>query len=807
MLEFGSYGYVGYVEIGGINASMPKISNPSTLAIFSTATYQRFLLLNLQSKRISSSSSSSPVPTEQHIARLILDQKSASQAVQAFRWASKLPSFMHSQSTYRALIRKLCAFRRFDTVKELLDEMPKSIGSPPDEDIFITIVRGLGRARMVKQVIKVVDLVLRFERKPSLKIFNSILDVLVGEDIDLAREFYRKRMMRIGVEGDDYTFGILMKGLCLTDRIGDGFKLLQVMKSRGIRPNTVIYNTLLHALCRSGKAGRARSLMNEMEEPNDVSFNVIISAYCQEENLVQALVLLEKCFNLGFVPDVVTVTKLLELLCSVGRVAEAVEVLERFETKGGMLDVVAYNTLIKGFCKLRKVRVGCSFLKKMERKGCLPNVDTYNILISGCCESSIMDLALDLFNEMKTEGIRLNFVTYDTLIRGLCSGGRVEDGFKILELMEDRTGGSEGHIAPYNSVLYGLYRETQLDEALIFLTKMGNLFPRAVDRSLRILHFCTEGAIEEAKKVFDQMLGEGGIPSVLVYDYLIHGFCQEGCVREAFELVNEMVGLGYFPLAPTFNALISAFCRQGKVIHALKLIDDMVARGCILDEGTYNPLVNALCKKGDFQKALGLFTQMVEKGVVPDYYLWNSLLLCLCEETSWLEKKFKCLKWDLKSTGIFLVSPSIVWFREATILSLTEWADPVIGNNPILRLISGIIFMHEQDYNQALEHTNAGSTMELHALNVQIFLKMYTLDYAKRQLRVMQQTDEDHTLTLLASAWLNLAVGSSKIQEAYLIFQGVSEKYQMTSLSLNGKAVCSMPWEVLMRQKHCCLKH
>ena len=48
------------------------------------------------------------------------------------------------------------------------------------------------------------------------------------------------------------------------------------------------------------------------------------------------------------------------------------------------------------------------------------------------------------------------------------------------------------------------------------------------------------------------------------------------------------------------------------------------------------------------------------------------------------------------------------------ISSLHEWlADPAIGNNPILRLIAGIIFMHEQDYNEALKHTNVGGTMDL----------------------------------------------------------------------------------------------
>ncbi|KAK8532218.1 hypothetical protein V6N13_131553 [Hibiscus sabdariffa] len=591
---------------------------------------------------VSSSSSSSPglgVPSHDHIARLILDQNSAETALQTFHWASNLPNFTHSQSTYRALIHKLCAFRRFSTVHELLDEMPTSIGVPPDEDTLVTLVRGLGRARMIKDAIKVVDLASRFNTQPSLKLFNSILDILVKEDIDLARRFYRKKMMPRGVQGDDYTFGILMKGLCLTNRIADAFKLLQLIKSSTVKPNAVVYNTLIHALCKNGKVGRARSLMNELDDPSVVTFNILISAYCKEENLVQALVLLEKSFAMGFVPDKVTLTKVLKILCDVGRVAEAFEVLEKVESKGGEADVVAYNILIKGYCSIGKVKLGQRLSKEMGRKGCLPNADTYNILISGFCESDMLDSALDMFNEMKADGISWNFVTYDTLIKGLCSAGRMEDGFTILELMEESKMGSGGRVSPYNSVLYGLYKSNCLEKALEFLSKMQNLFPRAVDRSLRILEFCKEGRVEDAKRVYDEITGQGGVPSVLVYDCLIRRFCLEGCMRDAVELMNEMVGYGYLPTASTFNDVISGFCSHGKLVSALKLMEDMVGRGCTVNGGSYSPLIKAFCRVGDIQKAIMLLLQMLGENIIPDESTWNSVLVRLSREREWLESK------------------------------------------------------------------------------------------------------------------------------------------------------------------------
>ncbi|KAI4386867.1 hypothetical protein MLD38_004754 [Melastoma candidum] len=589
-------------------------------------------------KRLDSITSIPPQPlrllSPEQVAQLIQDTKTPSQALETFKWASKLPNFTHTQFTYLSLVKKLSIFRQFDTIHQVLDEIPRITQLPPDDQIFVVFIRGLGRARMVKESIKVLNLVEKFSLRPSVKIYNAILDVLVKEDIDVAKRFYREKMMECGVEGDIYTYGILMKGLCSTNRIADGFKLLQAMKKSSLNPNAVVYNTLLHALCRNGKVGRARCMMRNMEELNDVTFNIMISAYCKDRNLVQALVMLEKCLASGFMPDIIAVTKVLELLCSAGRMTEGVEVLERLESEGRQIDFVAYNVLVKGFCLAGKVRVGYGLLKEMERKGCLPNVQTYNLLISGFCDAEMLDSAVDLFNEMKRIGIEWNFSTYDILIRGLCWGGRTGDAFKILELMEETKSGYHGNISPYNSIIYGLYKDNKLKEALEFLTKMENLFPRAVERSLSILKSCDETRLNDAKRTCDQMVEEGGFPSALLYDSLLLGFCEKGHMRESLEALNMMIGRSYFPVLATLNSVIRGFCSHGRTDSAWTFLKDMLSREYKPDSTSFGLLVDSFSEKGELGKAWEVMLDMVGMGFVPDFCSWSSLVRCLSRENA-----------------------------------------------------------------------------------------------------------------------------------------------------------------------------
>lgn len=144
-----------------------------------------------------------------------------------------------------------------------------------------------------------------------------------------------------------------------------------------------------------------------------------------------------------------------------------------------------------------------------------------------------------------------------------------------------------------------------------------------------------------------------------------------------------------------------------------------------------------------------------------------------------------------KLLATYLANPAAN--KESALAQLKEWlGSPGAVSEPQLLLVAALVYSHEGDHKEALKYIHQSPDLETMSLVSHIYLAMNRVDLARKQVGMMQQQDDDATLTRLANGWVSMAEGGEKAQDALYEFQELGEKYNMSLMLTNGMALANL---------------
>ncbi|XP_074379549.1 pentatricopeptide repeat-containing protein At1g02060, chloroplastic [Apium graveolens] len=416
------------------------------------------------------------------------------------------------------------------------------------------------------------------------------------------------------VKIDDKFFNVLIRSYANAGLFSESIKLFNNMKSVGVFPSVITFNSLFVILLRRGRIGMVYEVFDEMLKtygvtPDNFTFNILIKGFCRN-----------------------------------GKVDEGFRFFNEMIKRGCQPDVVTYNTLVDGLCRVGKVKVAHNVVKGMVKKsGDLnlnPNVVTYTTLIRGYCGKHEIDEALDILKEMVDHGLKPNEITYNTLIQGLCGAQKLD---KIKEVLEGSLGGSKfvPDTCTFNTLMNAHCSAGNVDEAVKVFEKMAELKvqPDSATYSILIGSFCQKKDYKRSEKLLDELLKkeillqDGGCkPLVAAYNPIFEYLCSNGKSATADRFFRQLLKRGTQDPS-SFKTLIMGHCREGAYNAGYELLVIMLRRDFMPDVEIYESLINGLLQKGEPKLTHDTLEKMLRSSYLPPTPMFHSILTALIKKS------------------------------------------------------------------------------------------------------------------------------------------------------------------------------
>ncbi|KAK3042348.1 hypothetical protein RJ639_002394 [Escallonia herrerae] len=389
------------------------------------------------------------------------------------------------------------------------------------------------------------------------------------------------RMRSTLVEGNQYTFGIVVKACAKLGALHQGKWVHGYVIKTGIELNSYLVTAVVDMYVKCGAVSDARVMLNELCIVDIVSWTAMIVGYTQGGYPNEALRLFTDKKWIDISPNSVTIASVFSACAQlnnsyVGRSVHSLGI------KLGLEDAGVNNALIDMYAKCNMIGDAHYLFGTVSKK----DVVTWNSLIYGCTQNGQCYEALRLFCRMRLEYWWPDAVTVVSVLSACASLGALQVG-SSLHAFCTKAG------LPSCNVRVGT-------ELLNFYAKCGDL--------------------KSARLVFDGMEEK----NTITWSAMIGGCGMQGDFSGSLALFNDMMKEKVKPSDATFTTIISACGHTGRVGEGWRHFNLMCRRyNFVPSKKHYVCMIDLLARAGRLEEALDFMEKMP---IQPDASVFGAFL-------------------------------------------------------------------------------------------------------------------------------------------------------------------------------------
>ncbi|XP_021278518.1 pentatricopeptide repeat-containing protein At3g02650, mitochondrial [Herrania umbratica] len=240
------------------------------------------------------------------------------------------------------------------------------------------------------------------------------------------------------------------------------------------------------------------------------------------------------------------------------------------------------------------------------------------------------------------------------IISWFCRGGKAENAHTVYLFAKEKN-----KQLPRSSVNFLISSLCKKDETVNLALEMLDGFSGEARKyaikpfSSVVRGLCRMKNLDEAKALLLKMIAEGPPPGNAVFNSVVGGYSKAGDMDKAKEMIKLMEDRGLKPDVYTYTVVMSGYANGGQMDEACEVLSEAKKKHMKLSPVTYHTLIRGYCKIEEFDKALKLLAEMKDFGVQPNVDEYNKLIQSLCLKALDWQTAEKLLD-EMKENGLYL---------------------------------------------------------------------------------------------------------------------------------------------------------